>query len=303
MRAYFSEADSVALYRLSEKGIFSRLTFANDQGRESVISLESLYQLVEEIRGGYRPQISKGLQLGIIKQIGFEEDIQRLVTFMEREQLSYLSQTELLEITGDILDQRRKDGTVGEFYEITTNSGRYVLTAMVHKNTQSQIDRAFRVRPPTESELSLKELTLFRSNRLNLDEIAELRALRSATKIFENATILKNTNAGGAINNARAEFNLGRQLKCVDEYCTYRNFVKTLNERGLLNHFDAAGSAHRKFPVITGGHMALILKSKRNAEQFVLDSWIESGGNAAHITAEEDWRWGRDFEDAASLPK
>ncbi len=120
----------------------------------------------------------------------------------------------------------------------------------------------------------------------------ELRAIRKATKVFGSATILSQDKAGGVLSNLEADW-LGRnQMTCNEHAVTFSLFMKTLERRGLLEFFQPLSpiSKHPPFTEdwVKQGHVAAALMSRRTGELFIVDTWYERGGEAAHFIKYDD---------------
>lgn len=227
------------------------------------------------------------------------ESFFRLAKAMRDLNINEIILTDLRPFAIQKLEQLKLNRTIGECYTINTMEGPLVpswRTVNLSADVQTRIDRLFKDSQSvltTQNKLSDRETKLIAMNILSLEEIIELRALRKATEIFEQNTILSNDMAGGFLNNLWSEAFGGFQQLCTNEALTYQAFVEVLKSRGLLKHFYTGDWVSKRPSIIKdwskGGHVATRLISERTGKIFVLDSWYEMGGKAAHIMTYEDW--------------
>lgn len=209
---------------------------------------------------------------------------------------------------GDVLaeaDRRietaKANGEIGECYKISQVTGTFnsewIQTVALSAKAQEAIDQLFS-QTLSERDLSPRELEILRSGALTLAEMAELRAVRAATRIFEQNTVLAHDQGGFGGN---MDFNGRVRSVCRTEAQTYYFFLKRLQDRGLLTHFRPSETwAYRKRRFALDGHAASLLESQRTQDLFVVDSWHEQGGTAAHITFFTDWIKALDRADVVS---
>lgn len=185
----------------------------------------------------------------------------------------------------------KKQGSIGEIYDIAFNRYGVFLrleAVEIPKEAQDRIDALFQ----NSTGLSTSQVLpagkeLMEQGKLTFEEMQELRDLRRSTSIFEKESFLAE-DWGGWNGNFIGPFTGKRQTVCHEEAVTYRLFMEKLNERGLLRHFEAVGTASRT------AHEATLLVNQRTKEQFVLDSWSTEGGDPAQIFTFEDWKKRRD---------
>jgi hypothetical protein len=141
---------------------------------------------------------------------------------------------------------------------------------------------------PKSSELSATELLLYKGNRLNLNEINELRAIRSASQYYEQLTALRN-DWGGWTGNVVGSF-CRNNSNCGEEASTVEYFFQFLREEKVLRNFIALTSIVEKSTLkLFNKHVSNLLVSKRTGEFFVLDSWVVDGGQPASILTLPLW--------------
>lgn len=288
------------LYDFSGQGTFYAVFSKSQTPRITTSDLESL---AKELK--WRLRFNRLYASGIARD-AFRENVIRLVQSMRSSGINSLNVEQLSYLAELRLEELKRNGTVGECYEIQSIHRPRMITTWkemvaVSAKNQAKIDRLFQL--PLKGQrpsLTQREMELLQGGSLTREEIGELRAIRKATEVFENATYLKNDYAGGLVNNARSELFGGKQLVCTDEAETYFNFLKVLLRRGLLRHFAPDGKIDRPDRLL-GGHQATSLYHKRTGQIYVLDSWHEPGGTAAHITRREDWLNYKDSEDVVAV--
>lgn len=227
-----------------------------------------------------------------------EKSFFRLAEMMKRFQFSQIVLSEIRPFALAKLDEIKSQGTIGECYPIQTKETPLIAaarTVAISSTVQNQMDALFRSQSSVKAvALSDNERSLMDNRILNNEEIMELRAIRTATKIFESHTILRLDLAGGIWTNLKGELLGQNQLACTEEAETYELFLKVLNARGLLRYFKGDGQISMRPGFLKdwsqGGHVATRLVNLRSRQIFVLDSWYEKGGEAAHILLEDDWR-------------
>ena len=197
--------------------------------------------------------------------------------------------------------EARAKGQIGECYKISQVTGTFntewIQMVALPAKAQAQIDELFN--PDGHSvQFTEKEIQLIQSGTVTLNEMIELRAIRMATRIFEQNTVLIYDKAG-----FQGNMDFGGKVRsvCRTEAQTYYFFLRRLQARGLLKHFRPSETwAYRKRKVALDGHGASLLESRRTGDLIVVDSWHEHGGIAAHLTFFSDWKQERDRADIVS---
>lgn len=298
------------LYDFSKAGVFhfvfssarkAKIGQTDDNNR--IIDSSELELLAKELK--WRLRYNQLYRSNIARDT-FRANVIRLARSMRSSEIDLLNMERLSYLAGFRLEELKGNGTVGECYEIQSIHRVRLLSTWkemvpVSAESQAKIDRLFRLslenqRPPPNP----RETEILQAGFLTREEMAELRAIRKATELFENATFLKNDYAGGLINNIRSELLGGRQLVCSDETGTYTNFLMVLARRGLLRHFIPGKPIDRPNRLL-GGHQAASIYNRRTGETYVLDSWHEPGGTAAHITTRKNWLNCKDYDDAVAV--
>jgi hypothetical protein len=202
--------------------------------------------------------------------------------------------------------QRR--GQVGAVYDAHSMFGSVapegIRPLAVDPDHQRAIDAAFKRPTPTTASLSPVEREAVATGRLTLPEVGELRAIRVATQIFEQATPYGDDYGGWSGNVLSENFNELGQTNCVEEANTYAMFLQQLEDRGLLHHFSPSGRVRKatthidikgayvpKFAEMNWStfHTGALLVRRAGGEYYVVDSWVENGGQPAHIVRLHDW--------------
>lgn len=164
---------------------------------------------------------------------------------------------------------------------------------------QREIDALFS-NPPAGARGKIVKPAFQQGPRLTDDEALELWAIRAASALFEQYTPLCQDLAKGFDSNITGTALDSVQLNCANETETMRQFVVTLARRGLLKHFEIHGETERAY-LVFGEHSALVLVNRRTAEEFVVDSWFEAGGQPAHILTKADWLARRENENVVEI--
>jgi hypothetical protein len=142
------------------------------------------------------------------------------------------------------------------------------------------------------------ELSALFSDGGPLREADELAAIKQATRTFEAIVPHYGNDIGGWTGNlSLVNFLLRKNATaCTDEAYTYKFFLETLDDHGLLlHHQPQARLAHRGklFPFY---HFGVLLGRKSDGATLVVDSWQRHGGNPAKIYYLDDWQKSRDGE-------
>lgn len=139
-----------------------------------------------------------------------------------------------------------------------------------------------------------KEIEMLNSNRLNRDEIIELRGLREASRIVGQSTIIR-FDKGGYLGNLAIGSKV--RMRCQDVAFTYQQFFKALEAGGLIRNFEVlTQQVSRDMKGWIDGHLAVGLRNNRTNEVFVFDAYHLDGGSAGQIVTIEDWLNYNDFE-------
>ncbi len=167
----------------------------------------------------------------------------------------------------------------------------------VPAQTMTELEALFR--PTTQEPLSPAEQALIREGRLSRPEIVELRAVRGATRLFERSTPYGADHGGWTGNLWSEGLGIAGETNCQQEADTYVFFLQQLEDRGLLRHFAPSGRVRVNVPGIAPGlpsvagrermHAGALLVHRRTGDYFVVDSWIENGGEPAHVVPLATW--------------
>lgn len=224
-----------------------------------------------------------------------ETTFAKLISLMKAHQVSNISLVELAELAAKWISEQQANRMIGDCYLIESQEEAMLPMARwvcLSWRAQVAIDSLF-ARSIRSDDLSLAEEGSIRTGKMQLNELAELRALRAATEIFENETYLKSDRAGGFINNFRGELLGGFQLNCWNRAVTYNSFIEKLSARKLIR-FHRLTEMATKRPSIAddwsqGGHVASGIRNVRTGEQYVVETWYEKGGSPAHVLTYDDW--------------
>lgn len=197
--------------------------------------------------------------------------------------------------TQDVVDaaQARLDAATGpggvECYKISrmtgTSDNEWVSIVELPHGAQAEIDALFA--RSDDDGFTARERRFLRSGIIDLGEAREMRALRLASVVFEQNTVLR-TDLGSYGGNA--DFLSAIRTTCRNEMQTYYFFLRRLQERGLLRHFAFEETwSHRRNAIPIDGHDGTIFRSLRSGQLFVMDSWIYDGGEPANIVLLSDW--------------
>ncbi len=237
--------------------------------------------------------------------IGMDDLKEKIIHLMKTKRVNEINLLLLAEIAETLIDDLKKAEIIGEIYEIAYNTAiikfYQVIAVAITPAAQAEIDRLF-----LESSLSLNDLTdteeeSMEEHGLLLDEIREMRAIRIASGLFEEATFLKDDTGGWLGNTLRYVQPSKKHTVCTEEAITFNLFMKTLNRRGLLKHFSPYGVTTK-----AREHDATVIMSKRQVnkhginEKYILDSWHHDGGYSAHLTTFNDWIADNYFDDVVS---
>jgi hypothetical protein len=196
------------------------------------------------------------------------------------------------EVAREVIRERQESGLMGECFKTYHKEGfirNYPVWEELSFEALEKIRALFKFRPLTLEELGPREQELLLLDRLSFSEISELRALRTATGMFERATNLRydKGNWEGNTHFSNAEV----VAWCGEEARTYMYFVNRLTELGVMKHFEAPDP----FVVVksvrygTNNHAATPLVNRRTKEVFILDSWVLDGGMPSLIMTMKEW--------------
>lgn len=270
------------------------------------MSVEKIDQLAREI---VRPLRSNKLYRGSLNRPELAKFLKEFSQHLKSNGVNYLSCVDLREAAGQAYSQARAKKRVGECYQVQTFGGvKYVFGAVAREvsvsfEDQKKIETLFGA-PDKPYHLDSLGSELVLRNRLTVDDLKELGAIRKASELFEKATLLRHDDAGGFFSNIKGEFSGGDQLNCAMEAASHTVFLRSLQQKGLIQNFEILDPINRaarlsdiKKDISQSGHTAVRLRSKATGQEIVYDSWFEKGGEPAHILLPEDWhRLSLDFK-------
>ena len=315
LEEFVNKADPCLMNEFSDGSVSTALKgFSFGVLTPSIITPQKLRDLAGEI---VRPTRFNKLYRSNVSRPDLRDFLNKLADHLEKNGIKRFYADQLESMALFRADNAKKNGEIGECYSLQSFGGaKYVFGTLSRNQTVSVADEKkieeimskAQERPYHFGEMDGE---LFKNKRLSIEELKELKALREASGAFEQATFMKNDEAGGFISNLKGEFAGGDQVNCVLEAKNHTVFLNKLKEKGLLNNFEVSGEATRPMEASTkdlsaGGHVAILLKNKRTGEEFVYDSWFENGGEAAHILALRDWKqlsldFKNDFKDVVPL--
>ncbi len=281
-----------------------------------VISVEKIEQLSSEV---VRPLRSNKLYQNSLNRPELAKLLKELSSYLKEKGIRYLKCTDLQVAAYDAYAQAKTDKKIGECYQIQTFGGaKYIFGATAREVSitaaqQKEIEDLFSYQSKPY-HLGLLESELVIKNQLTVADLKELKAIRKASELFEKATPLRNDDAGGFFSNLKGEIVGGDQLNCDLEAKSHLVFLKSLAQKGIIKNFEVVGSIERKSSITDfkkdisqGGHVAVLLRSKKTGQEIVYDSWFEKGGVAAHILLPDEWRnlsldFKNEFRDIVPLP-
>lgn len=262
----------------------------------SDMRLANVEQLIEIFTWNSKV-LSRIPDLPKINRYQSQQTFSQLAEIMREDSVRQIDLLQFRSLAEQEILKAKEDNKIGECYTIQIRD--LPLRASIRHialdvETQRQIDRLFILPLIRQSRLSARENNAYRTGTLNKREIRELRAIRKATELFEQNTELRHDNAGGYISNLHAHLFGDFQLTSEDEAVTFRNFLKTLQARGIMKYFNVENQLVEMQPPFERNwlklkHKAVALRNKRTGMVYVLDSWYESGGQAAHILTYDDW--------------
>lgn len=262
------------------------------------ISIEKLEQLANEI---VRPARFNKMYRDSLSRPELAKLMSDLARHLQERGMKYIGCDDLRSAVNDAYTEAKKENRIGECYQIETLGGAKYLFGPVARAVsvspaqQKSIEDLFSTQIP--SHLDRFDTDLILDERFTIEDLKELRALRKASEMFEQATPLRNDAAGGFFSNLMGELTGGDQLNCNVEASTHIVFLKTLVRKGVLKKFHVVGTIERQaeksdFRKDIGqtGHVAVLLRSRETGHEVVYDSWFGKGGEAAHILLPDDWR-------------
>ncbi len=262
------------------------------------IPVEKLESLAGEI---VRPLRFNKLYKSSLNRPELAKLLKDLSAHLKTKGIKYFSCGDLRAAANENYRQAKESQKIGECYQLETFGGiKYVFGAVarnisVTNEQQKKIENLFSLKS-SSYHLGLLDTDLVVKNRLTIDDLKELAAIRKASELFERSTPLKNDDAGGFFSNLKGEFAGGDQLNCVLEAGSHIVFLKSLIQKGLIQNFEVLGPIRRppdkkniKKDFSQSGHVAVLLRSKKTGQEIIYDSWFEKGGGAAHILLPEDW--------------
>lgn len=289
-----------ALFRQLDLGQVFELTFPTeltdslrfDLGKE--MTLQNLTVFRDELVWGGR-----FAQYFYPKPTVYRRNLEKSITFLITEMavagMHSVRLSDIQSLAIARIQEKRSTGEIGECYKIESNEEPFLQMALwicLSDRIQAEIDVQFKIQID-EMNLSERERESLNFGRFTLSEISELRALRAASQIFEQNTYLKDDAEGSNWTNIKGELFGGFQFNCWNRTITYNSFIEVLSQRGLLQHFFLDRMVTKRPPIhkdwLNGGHVASRIVSLRTREEFVVDSWYESGGSATHILGFDDW--------------
>lgn len=261
-----------------------------------IIPVEIISLTAKEV---VRPLRSNKVYFGSANYPVFGKNAHRLAQELLRNEISSIEWHLLADAATKRYENAKKNGEIGECFSIETLGGyKYLFSEKkdsisVSAKVMNEIDSLFNNKRNSALPLSQEEKNLLLNKTLTLEEIYELRSIRKATEIFEKNTVLKYDKAGGFFSNISGEVRGDFQQNCSTEASTYIRFLEVLRNRGLLKHFKVFSriTIHPEFKKdpSRGGHVAVRMNT-RKGKAFILDSWFEPGGSAAHILSLEEWK-------------
>ncbi len=122
-------------------------------------------------------------------------------------------------------------------------------------------------------------------------ELRELNAIRIASKILEDNSFLI-SDKGGWSGNARKTIRNNTALtRCGNETFTYKYFLSDLNDSKLIKHLN---TYQMSYAIRSGWfgteHQALKISGLYSKNEFIIDSWLDNGGEMARILKLSDWQ-------------
>ncbi|OIQ15516.1 MAG: hypothetical protein BM556_17920 [Bacteriovorax sp. MedPE-SWde] len=222
------------------------------------------------------------LSRGDFRHINLGKTFQRLKEAMLTQEVEALNMTLLMRAAKEKYNNLQRDHEIGGMFTMCYQSGagsRFVNTCEV-------------------VELSIDIYLELTSNFSDYDhlsaearELSELNALKVATGILEENTFYKNDKAGW-FGNLRKSMKDGKVLtRCGNETFTYNYFVNDLADSGLLKSVMLSrGYAALRAESFGREHQASIIIGIKSRQEYILDSWLEKGGEMAHILKIQDWK-------------
>lgn len=294
---------------LSFNGIFSMMAIPDVE-----VTTEKLRQIADEI---VHPTRFNKSYHSALNRPELKDFLNGLADHLEKKGLKRFTYEDLRAAGILRVNEAKKKGEVGECYALQSFGGpRYIFGNIsrpqnVSPENQEKIESLMKNGQNREYHFGDVDTKLYKNNRLTIEELKELKALRNASAVFEQSTFLKNDDAGGFISNLKGELLGGDQLNCALEAHNHTVFIQKLKINGLLKYFSVDETVTRpmkpsKKDLTGGGHVAVVLKNNRTGESFVYDSWFEKGGDHAHILTMEDWKnlsldFKNDFKDVVPL--
>ncbi len=236
----------------------------------------------------------------------------KLSKSMRNKGISALDPKELRQKANEIWQIRKSKESVGEVYLACSQEGAgsnvepLCDPVKINSAAQLKIESYFlfnKTKEPNKLSNTLSNTDDHRFNKETL-ELRELNSLRIVTKIFEDNTYLKDDWGGWKGNFVKTMLGGTRLSRCGNETETYVQFVSALQDQGLLKSIslndEYQDTLRGKGLDGKASHQAVLLVGLLTKKRFVLDSWLENGGEMAHILNQTDWA--NENDDADVVP-
>lgn len=82
------------------------------------------------------------------------------------------------------------------------------------------------------------------------------------------------------------------QMDCIDESTNTTNYLRMLQDDGLLRHHEVQDRSTRGFFLFGWPHTSAVVRESASGRLYAVDSWFGSNGAPAHVVPLEEWRKG-----------
>jgi hypothetical protein len=126
-------------------------------------------------------------------------------------------------------------------------------------------------------------------------ELHELNAIRIASKIIEDNSFLKDDKGGWSGNAKKSMKGKTALTRCGNETFTYLYFLSDLYDQGVIKHLNVYKSGYvLRSAWFRAEHQAVRIDGLYSKNSYVIDSWLDHGGEMARILKLEDWKKKKD---------
>ena len=229
----------------------------------------------------------------------FKSRLEKLSKLMSKKGINKISQADIVSHAFASYQAQQNNGEIGECYYAfeKIKKKRDVLRFVeLDLEVQAEMESYFMRKG---QHYSHEDSLRINDKTFSFEEIRELRAIRAATRLFEQSSFLKNDKGGWTGNHLSLA---NTTLWCGEEARTMSSFLLQLEEKGLLKEFTALPLILLRWVALgLNNHAASPIMNKRTGDIFIVDSWQDNGGSSARILTLQDWLNRDDYKNVVDL--